>query len=384
MLLTHDTDTVKKAAYSGLLKGSLTELISNNDHLLNLKNSEEATAFLKNAQPYYNNIVEIAEKFIHNEASDPIKQTESLLADELSFFQIMDNVIEQYVKENQIEITRFKYFIIFSNIAIIFILFILVMLVINPAIIENERKTEIIRKQNAELTSLIATRNKIFSIIAHDLRTPFNAILGLSDLLVSNIRDHDVEDIEGILNKIHRQSTSTYQLLENLLNWAKTQTGQISFNPEKLDLNNAIEETIAIVIPMAENKGITFKVAHSDVPHVYADPDMLNAILRNLVINAIKYSEINSEVYIFSKSMESHTEITIADQGTGMCEEELIGLFRHDTQRSKEGTLKERGTGLGLIICKEFVDRHNGSLTVVSEINRGSKFTFTIPVRQQA
>jgi signal transduction histidine kinase len=382
LLLTHDTDSIKKAGYRDLLMGSLGELKSSNTYLIHLKNSEEATASLNNAQPFYTKIVEIAEQFIAYKANDPITLTETLLTYELSFFQSMDNVVEQYVLENQVEITRFKYFIIFSNIAIILILTSLVILVINPAIIHNEKNTEIIRQQNADLSNLNATKNKLFSIIAHDLRTPFNGILGLTELLVSNIKEQDIKDIEYILNKIRLQSKNTYQLLENLLSWAKTQTGQISFNPENLDLKTAIDETIDILLPLAENKGITIQVHHSAGSYVFADADMLNTILRNLVTNAIKYSEMNSVVYILCKSTDGCTEITVTDHGTGMDEEELEKLFRQDVQRSKAGTQNERGTGLGLIICKEFIERHKGSISVESEVNKGSKFKFTIPDRE--
>jgi signal transduction histidine kinase len=380
LLLTHNTDSLKKVGYRNLLSRSLEELKSNNTYLIGLQNSEKAATYLNKAQPLYQNIVGIAEKFIAPEVTDPLMQTEALMTYELSFFELMDNVVEQFVNENQTEIARFKYFIIFSNVAIILILFSLVMLVINPAIIQNEKNTEIIRQKNAELSRLNSTKNKLFSVIAHDLRNPFNYILGYLEMMLTNIHEQKIEEIEVNLNNLRIQSENTYHLLENLLDWAKTQTGQIGFHPVSLDIKSIIDQVVIFLKPLADNKNVSIEVSANEGLLLYADPDMLKTILRNLITNAIKYSNLSSVIHVYLETKSAYYEISVEDKGIGMREDEKENLFQGTDFISKNGTAEEKGSGLGLMICKEFVERHSGKIRVESETGKGSKFIFSIPV----
>jgi signal transduction histidine kinase len=382
ILLTYSSDSSKKIDYLDLLKSSLADLKTNNSLLIGLENTVQVKSLLDDAQTYYVKIIENAEKFTGSDINDRANYISTMLQNEFSFFKLMDKTVDQYEKENQEKIEMFKYYIIFSNIAIVIILFSLVAFVINPAINENEKNYEIIRKNNDELSNLNATKNKLFSIIAHDLRNPFNYILGFLEFMLSNIHNQKVEDIEANLNNIRIQSENTYQLLENLLDWAKTQTGQISFNPEIIDIYKVIDETLLVLKTLADNKNISIEVALLEELPIYADRDMLKTILRNLVTNAIKYSNKNSIVSISSELFRNYIEFTVTDTGIGMSEEEIKVLFHQEIQRSKEGTAKEKGTGLGLILCKEFIERHEGKIWVESEVNKGSKFKFLIPVQE--
>jgi signal transduction histidine kinase len=382
ILLTYSSDSSKKIDYLDLLKSSLADLKANNSHLISLENSVQVKSLLDDAQTYYVKIIEYAEKFTGSDVNDRANYISTMLQNEFSFFKLMDKTVDQYEKENQEKIEMFKYYIIFSNIAIVVILFSLVAFVINPAINENEKNYEIIRKNNDELSNLNTTKNKLFSIIAHDLRNPFNYILGFLEFMLSNIRNQKIEDIEANLNNIRIQSENTYQLLENLLDWAKTQTGQINYHPENLDLSKLIDETLLFLKPLADNKNISIEVVLLEELPVFADRDMLKTILRNLITNAIKYSNLNSVVRISSDLYRHYNEITIADNGIGMSDEEVKNLFQQDLQHSEEGTAKEKGTGLGLILCKEFVERHEGKIWVESEVNKGSKFKFLIPIKE--
>lgn len=382
LLLTYSSDSLKNIDYMKSLATSLEELKENNFYLLNLDNSEQVAILLKAAQPHFLKIVENASNFSRHETGNKVNYIENFLPNETSFLQIMDNIVEQYSNESVNEIDQFKFFIVFSNVVIVLILFSLVAFIINPVIIENEKTYEIIQQKNVELSDINATKNKLFSIIAHDLRNPFHCILGLSEHLVTNIKDQKIEDIEIILNKIRIQSESTYQLLENLLDWAKTQTGQISFCPERIDLSKVINETVLFLKPLSDNKNITFIVTAKDGLSVFVDRDMLKTILRNLITNAIKYSKLNSEINILSEQKQDYTEIIIADKGIGISKDELSNLFQNKIQCSKQGTSMEKGTGLGLILCHEFVKRHNGNIRVESELNKGSKFILSIPVWQ--
>jgi two-component system sensor histidine kinase/response regulator len=241
---------------------------------------------------------------------------------------------------------------------------------------ENEQK---IQEQNKELKELNATKDKLFSIIAHDLKSPFNSIMGFTELLIENIRTYDIEKSEEFLTTINSASKQTLTLLENLLDWAKTQTGQIDFKPENQNLKPIIQAIVHILNSSAKIKNITLNGFQSDDIIAYADLNMLNTVLRNLVSNAIKFTDSGGKIDIYAVSEKNLIEITVADNGVGMTEENMNKLFRIDTSITTTGTANERGSGIGLILCKEFVEKHGGKIWVESEVGKGSKFVFTLP-----
>jgi signal transduction histidine kinase len=243
-------------------------------------------------------------------------------------------------------------------------------------------KTAELVEKTALLEESNSTKDKFFSIIAHDLRSPFNGILGLLDLLLENKNDKRPEQTDVYLRCIKSSAQTTLDLLENLLDWAKSQTGQMKFRPERVTIHGVILNVIELLSSAARIKNISL-VNHTSVPEgqdVYADPRLLTTILRNLISNAIKFTPLNGQVNIHTKVHTQHLEISISDNGVGIDAQTLPLLFQLDAKIKTLGTEKESGTGLGLILCKEFVEKHGGRIWVVSQEGKGSTFIFSIPL----
>ncbi len=245
-------------------------------------------------------------------------------------------------------------------------------------ITEQKKAEQTIKESEGKFKDLNATKDKFFSIIAHDLRSPFNSILGFSILLIDNLRNYNVEVSEKYSKVIHSSAQNTLNLLDNLLNWAKSQTGEISFEPEKTSLNSIIQEIIEV--SDFEIKNISLTHIKSDDIEVFADQNMLKTILRNLVSNALKFTKSNGKIDIYTLQSDNNVEIMVSDNGIGMTENIKNNLFQLGKQESCEGTAGEKGSGLGLVLCKEFVERHGGRIWVESELGKGSVFKFTMPV----
>ncbi|PKP33613.1 MAG: PAS domain-containing sensor histidine kinase [Bacteroidetes bacterium HGW-Bacteroidetes-17] len=236
------------------------------------------------------------------------------------------------------------------------------------------------KESESKLKELNATKDKLFSIIAHDLRSPFNSILGFSDLLIENIDAQNIEENKIFIQQINNTAKFTLNLLDNLLTWAKSQTGQIEFKPVKINLFRIIQQSIDSSEASAKIKGITIILLLSKDIEVYADPIMLQIILRNLISNAIKFTYPDGNVEINAIPTPSQIEISISDNGTGIKEEVKHKLFELDSNITTSGTKKEKGSGLGLILCKELVKKHGGRIWVDSELGKGSQFKFTLPM----
>lgn len=245
--------------------------------------------------------------------------------------------------------------------------------------IENRKKVEIeIQNYISKLKELNATKDKFFSIIAHDLRNPFNGILGFSKLLLEDIENSSTEEIKDMAELIYSSSESGYKLLENLLEWSRTQTGTIEFNPETLHLKGIVIETIAIAKTQALKKNIQISYKLIDPCYVVGDANMITTIIRNLLSNAIKFTPKNGRIEIKGIEINDKYEVSIIDTGVGIKKEDLEKLFRIDIHHTTKGTEKESGSGLGLILCKEFVEKHGGRIWVESDLGSGSKFKFTL------
>jgi signal transduction histidine kinase/ligand-binding sensor domain-containing protein len=231
---------------------------------------------------------------------------------------------------------------------------------------------------NEKLLSLNATKDKFFSLIAHDLKNPFNAILGICEILSE--RYYSTEDIKrkNLLDSVYESSKNLYKLLENLLQWARTQTGSITFEPEEFILNNLIDSNISLLESIALEKNLVVEHNLVEKIKIYADVNMINAVLRNLINNAIKYTssgKINIEVIQDTEK----TMVNIIDTGIGISNDKLDKIFDVMSLKTTQGTRGEQGTGLGLIICKEFIEMHKGTISVISELGKGSTFYFIIP-----
>lgn len=246
--------------------------------------------------------------------------------------------------------------------------------------ITQRRQAEIkLKESEVRLRELNATKDKFFSIIAHDLKNPFMAILGFSDLLVEKISDKDYESIEEYINIIRNSSQQVLSLLTNLLQWASSQTGKIKFNPEMIEIGALINEVTQLSGGAARQKSITISKKLPPNFLIFADKSMISTTLRNLISNAIKFTNPDGKIIISAIKKQDELLITISDNGIGMNKETLKRLFEIEDGYSSRGTQNEPGTGLGLILCKEFVTRHKGKIWAESQPGKGSRFHFTIP-----
>ncbi len=230
-----------------------------------------------------------------------------------------------------------------------------------------------------KLTELNASKDKFFSIIGHDLKNPLFVIQSMSEILETEYTDLTDEEKIGFIKGVREASFSAFSLLDDLLKWSRCQSGRIDYNPEPLHIRKIINGIFSLVEAQANRKNITLIYNNNPKHNVLGDKNMIEAIIRNLISNAIKFSNDGGEVKIYTKELENQIEITVADSGIGIAEKDLSKLFRIDVQNSDIGKSKEKGTGLGLILCKEFVEKHGGSIWVESQFGLGSQFKFTVP-----
>jgi two-component system, OmpR family, phosphate regulon sensor histidine kinase PhoR len=248
--------------------------------------------------------------------------------------------------------------------------------------IYNKKETEAkIHNLNKELKDAIATKDKFFNIIAHDLKNPFSAILGFSDLLINHFDDLNNDKIKRYIQLINESGKNTFTLLENLLEWSRSQQNKIPFNPQPTNLYHLVKETHILVNNSTEAKNLQVKI---DVPQdiiLKADSKMLKTVIRNLLSNAIKFTPDNGLIRISAKEEDETVQIKISDSGIGMDEKTKNALFKIGESKSQKGTRGESGTGFGLLLCKEFVEKHNGTINVESEPEKGSAFIVSLPGR---
>lgn len=242
------------------------------------------------------------------------------------------------------------------------------------------RQKEELEKQKKELVELNATKDKFFSIIAHDLRSPISTLITLSDVLKSDLELLTQEQTHEILSSLHDLSRNYLKLLDNLLQWSRVQTGRMAPAPENFDIVRLVHDTTAFYKVSAFEKQIELTDTTTGALFVFADKNMVRTILRNLVSNALKYTPSQGKVEVGLKTGKGHVEIYIKDSGIGMTPPMMENLFRLDQTFSTPGTANEKGTGLGLILCKEFVEINKGKIRVESEPGTGSLFSFTLPL----
>jgi signal transduction histidine kinase len=243
---------------------------------------------------------------------------------------------------------------------------------------ELELQKKILGKNNKKLKELVATKDKFFSIIAHDLKNPLNTLIGFSELLYEKKFQYDSSRYDKMIESIYFNSKNTYELLENLLLWSRMQTGSIRENPTVVDLEELFEGVSILLENMHKQKCIRLTSNFAPEKVVYADPFMVNSVINNLLTNAIKFTPQEGKIHFSTQSNNSTLEVCISDTGVGIPEEEIPKLFHIDHNYSTNGTNQEKGTGLGLLLCKEFINRNHGEIWVESEVNVGSKFYFTL------
>ena len=238
---------------------------------------------------------------------------------------------------------------------------------------------EKLKKYSLELQQLNEGKDKLFSIIAHDLRGPFNPLLGLSDILLNDFESLTTEEIKDYNKEINNSLKNEYALLENLLNWSRLETGQMIFNPETINLYNKTKTVINLLLGNAKFKDITLVNGINKNIFISADPNMLHSLLQNLIANSIKFTDKGGSIKIYSEmGGNNFIRITVSDNGVGMTSDQLKDLFG-PTAKSTKGTKDEKGTGLGLMICKGMVERHGGIISVKSDAGKGTDISFTLP-----
>jgi signal transduction histidine kinase len=237
-------------------------------------------------------------------------------------------------------------------------------------------------KQNEALSELNSTKDKFFSIIGHDLKGPLNSLTAFSQLLINHTASLTEEEIRTIARDLDKSLKNLYELLENLLGWARSQTGRLEFVAENFRISEIIKENIRLLSKAALNKQIKIEMMVDDDLEIYADLNSIKTVIRNLLSNAIKFTPEGGVISIFVDEWKDSVEIGIHDTGVGMSREIQDKIFDISAKHTSLGTNQEKGTGLGLILCKEFIERNQGVLTVESEVNVGSTFKFTLPKLQ--
>ncbi|MCD4771939.1 MAG: PAS domain S-box protein [Bacteroidales bacterium] len=238
---------------------------------------------------------------------------------------------------------------------------------------------KILKESEIHLRELNATKDKFFNIIGHDLRSPFNTISGFAELLSTQFNEFNNDEKKAMAEAIYKTSNNTLKLIDNLLFWSRSQNNSIKFEPEKFHLKVLVNNLLVLFKDVAAKKKINIS-AKIPVPiTVFCDENMINIVLRNLTSNAIKFTSKNGNVLITAKKENGNIKISIKDDGVGIEPEDINKLFKIDESVSTLGTDNESGTGLGLILCKEFVEKNGGKISVISKVGKGSTFSFTLP-----
>ena len=241
------------------------------------------------------------------------------------------------------------------------------------------KQNEALELSNKELMDLNKTKDKFFSIIAHDLKNPLSSIISFSEL-IQHTKDISKDKIDKYIAIIFSSAKNLFGLLENLLNWASTQTGALKYIPQNISVSALIMENYTLLKSVARSKDIQFNVDLQDDYTIFADHNMINTALRNIITNAIKFTHRGGNVTISAKKVNENVKIAIEDTGIGMDQNEINSLFKIDESITKSGTEKEVGTGLGLIVSNEFIAKNKGEILVESELEKGSKFSIILPL----
>jgi two-component system sensor histidine kinase/response regulator len=238
-------------------------------------------------------------------------------------------------------------------------------------------------KQDLKIQKLLKDKNLFFSIIAHDLKGPLGSSVALSEVMSEEIDTYSREEIKEITEMLHESNKNIYKLLENLLDWSRVQTGMMEYNPKKVILNKLIEENIGLNKNAALNKNIDIKFESTEIIEADLDKDMIDTVLRNLLTNAIKFTDHHGEIIIRMQKSNQKVEVSIKDNGIGIPDNIKEKLFKINEKVIQKGTENEIGNGLGLLLCSEFVKKHNGEIWAESKLGKGSTFKFILPLKRQ-
>jgi two-component system sensor histidine kinase/response regulator len=241
------------------------------------------------------------------------------------------------------------------------------------------RQQQQLQEQTEQLKQLNAEKDHFLSMLAEDLRSPFSTIRHLIGVVAEDLEGSGQDELSNVMRVLQKSSENLYTLLENLLAWSRIQLGVTKYHPYLLDLHKIIVQHIASLTPWAEQKQIKIQNTLVGEILVYADYSMLDDIIRNLLSNAVKFTYPGGSVAVSIQQDEQFVTLAVSDTGIGIEPENMVKLFRIDTKYTRKGTAREQGTGLGLILCKEFIEKHGGKIWVASEAGKGSIFKITLP-----
>jgi signal transduction histidine kinase len=384
----------QKAIYAARESYAIADLIGNLDYksenLLQASIAYEGLGENALALERLKQYTTIKDSLLKMDRAKKIKLFNTLNELEKSQYTITD--LSKTSEEAQLNYEKEKKYTHFLIIAIVIFAFLLILLIQQNAskkkafsLLEfknyqvHKMKDEIDGQSN-KLKLLNSTKDKFFSIIAHDLKNPFNSIAGFTELMIENNEIYDAAKRLKFLKIIKGSTAKVSSLLDNLLIWASSQSGNLKFNPKNINLAYQVAGVISFLEIQAINKDISILNMVEKNVHVNADENMLDTILRNFISNAIKFTQPKGEIQIYSSLKNDFVEITVKDNGVGMTDVEIAAIFNVDEISSTLGTSNEQGSGLGLILCKDFVESHGGKISVESVVEEGSEFKFTLPI----
>lgn len=348
------------------------------------------------ALEYYKKHVALKDSIFNEESKTKIANLEAKRENELKQKEILI-----LTKENQYK-TNMTYVLFAISALILIILVVLYFFyknkknshsaleaknkIINDANIELEAlnkdlndKNRLISKSEQKLKEANASKDKFFNIIAHDLKNPLGSFKQLTALLLKDYNSFTTEERVEFIDLMNKSAQNLYELLENLLEWSRCQTDKIEYNPQKFDVSAILKNNVELLGQIASNKGVELSMDSPTNLFAYADVNMITTVIRNLASNAIKFTPGGEKVVLTARKKNDNIEISVIDTGVGISEKDQKKLFRLDVQHTTRGTSNEKGTGLGLILCKDFIEKNLGEIWVESETGKGSTFKFTIP-----
>lgn len=269
-----------------------------------------------------------------------------------------------------------KFFLVLTSALVLLIGFLILLRFLNQ-----KKNNKILEEKNYQLSLLNSTKDKFFSIIAHDLKNPLSAFSSITEALFENITEMEKTDLEKYLKKMYESSNNLLDLLHNLLQWAGSQTGKLQSNPSVFDLRELVEKNIQLLDNYAHQKNIEIISQINNKTYIYADVKMIDTVIRNLITNAVKFTDNNGKIKLYTEKSNDYVNFSVEDTGIGLDDIDLEKLFRIDVDTSTIGKSQQKGTGLGLILCKELIEKNKGKIFADSELGKGSIFTFEIPVK---
>ena len=369
-LLKKDFSNAQRTLYEALrLSEKARSMSTINDSYKNIADLYAWAGDYKQSLGYYKLHKQLSDSILNNEKMQSIVEMQARYDLESALTE--NNLLQKNIEINELtikkKVTQLTLLVLLTGVFAFSILLIYSRLKMKNRI-------------NEQLKLTNATKDKFFSIIAHDLKGPVGNIHALSELIHSNLQAYSTEELLSMTKLMKNAAQSTYSLLENLLTWARAQKGEIAFSPELSDITQSIDTAISIVMLKATHKGINLTTNCRDPLPCNYDRHMIETVLVNLLNNATKYTHRSGQISVYAEKTDQWILVSVSDTGVGIKPELIGNLFRIDTKHfSENGTEGEKGTGLGLILCKEFINQHGGQIWVESTPEAGTTFHFTIP-----